>query len=292
MGRTKYYNGTAWIDVAPSAQEFDNHLKDYVDHPGTGTTTNAGNAYSVTLTPAPTAYTDLMGVKVKINADSTGAATLNVNDLGAKALKSADGNDFMDLKVNGIYSFVYNSTTGNFILQGEGGLSGPDKQSLVDAVNAAEAGSNDLLGAAKADLADSITAKGVTTSASDSFGQMAANIDGITIGTLGGKRIATGVTGVIPRTTTGNVGGLPFKPAKVFFYDILNEGSAGGGYRSGTIDVDNPKSFVLTFDSATTGWSRAYYTTSTCLVFDGFIIPSATQTYFSNFQYRWVAIEG
>lgn len=85
-----------------------------------GTTTNVGNDYSVTLSPVPTVYYDGMNVRVKLNVDSTGSATLNVNNLGAKPLKKSLGNDVTTLKANGIYTFVYNSTTGNFILQGEG----------------------------------------------------------------------------------------------------------------------------------------------------------------------------
>lgn len=86
-----------------------------------GTTTGSANTYAVTLTPAPSAYTDGMLVSVKINVDSTGASTLNVNGLGAKPLKKSNGFDVTNLKANGVYTFRYNSTTGNFILQGEGG---------------------------------------------------------------------------------------------------------------------------------------------------------------------------
>ncbi len=99
---------------------------------GFGTTTNVGNDYSIILSPVPVSYTDGMTIKVKINVDSTGASTLNVNSLGAKALKSANGNDASGLKSNGIYTFIYNATTGNFILQGEG----VDVTPLITAQNA------------------------------------------------------------------------------------------------------------------------------------------------------------
>ncbi|AWO73872.1 phage tail protein [Geobacillus thermoleovorans] len=97
------------------------HLADYVKHPAYAVASGSANAYSVTLTPAPTAYVDGMAVTVKINVDSTGASTLNVNGLGAKPLKKANGNDVTNLKANGVYTFRYNASTGNFILQGEGG---------------------------------------------------------------------------------------------------------------------------------------------------------------------------
>ncbi len=52
--------------------------------------------------------------------DNTGASTINVNGLGAKAIKKPNGNDVSagNLKAGSIYTLRYNST--NFILQGEG----------------------------------------------------------------------------------------------------------------------------------------------------------------------------
>jgi hypothetical protein len=61
-----------------------------------------------------------MAVSVRINIDSSAASTLNVNGLGAKGLKKANGTDITNLKANGVYTFRYNSSTGNFIVQGEG----------------------------------------------------------------------------------------------------------------------------------------------------------------------------
>jgi hypothetical protein len=152
------------------------HEADYVKHPGTGSTVGTNNAYTLTLNPAPTSYKDLMGVKIKVHADSTAAVTLNVNGLGAKSLKNSFGNDVINLKANGVYTFLYNSTTGNFIQQGEGGLDPTEKQTLVDAINAAELGSNNLLNATKVDIADSI---GLPTLSTDSYGKMASDIDSV-----------------------------------------------------------------------------------------------------------------
>lgn len=86
-----------------------------------GTTTNVGNVYAVTLSPVPANLADLTGrpIRITFNADATGAATLNPNTLGAIALKKADGTNKTDFKASGIYTFVYNGTS--FMLQGEGG---------------------------------------------------------------------------------------------------------------------------------------------------------------------------
>jgi hypothetical protein len=88
---------------------------------GYGITENSGNAYVTTLTPSPTAYVEGLRITIKINAANTGAASINVNGLGVKSLLKPNGNALISgsLKVNSVYSFVYNGTA--FILQGEGG---------------------------------------------------------------------------------------------------------------------------------------------------------------------------
>jgi hypothetical protein len=84
-----------------------------------GVTTGTANIYALTLNPAPT-LVDGLAVSVKIHVNSTTASTLNVNNLGAIPLKKVNGTDITNLKANGIYTFRYNSTTGNFYVQGEG----------------------------------------------------------------------------------------------------------------------------------------------------------------------------
>lgn len=102
------------------------HKADYVRQPGYGTDSGSANACAVTLSPAPTSYADGMGVAIKIANANTGASTINVNGLGVKTIKNPDGTDLAlgDLKAGGIYSLKYNSTTGNFILVGKGGVIG------------------------------------------------------------------------------------------------------------------------------------------------------------------------
>lgn len=83
--------------------------------------TNTGNDYVVSTDPNPPEYVDGMGIVVKINADSTDVATINWNNLGAKAVYDTYGNAVTNLKANTIYSFRYEAVSGNFILQGKGG---------------------------------------------------------------------------------------------------------------------------------------------------------------------------
>ena len=53
--------------------------------------TGSANAYIVSYTPAPTAYVAGQKFFFKANFQNTGAATLNVNGLGAKTIKKLDG---------------------------------------------------------------------------------------------------------------------------------------------------------------------------------------------------------
>lgn len=99
--------------------DFESHKADYtLQIPFGGTTTNSGNDYSI-ATPAIASLVAGMAIAVKINADSTGATTLNWNGKGAKSIKKANGNSITNLKNGGIYTFRYDGI--NFILQGEGG---------------------------------------------------------------------------------------------------------------------------------------------------------------------------
>lgn len=125
----KRWNGTAWEEIHPvttgtnvilkSGKSVEEEISGLNQTQGYGVTTNSGNAYAVTIAKGPTTLAEGVRVAVKINADSTGASTLNVNGLGAKAIKKANGNDVTNLKKDSVYTLVYNGVA--FTLQGEGG---------------------------------------------------------------------------------------------------------------------------------------------------------------------------
>jgi hypothetical protein len=94
------------------------HQADETQHVPYAVASGSANTYAVTLSPAPTSLVAGMALAVKINVDSTGASTINVNGLGAISIKKANGTDVTNLKSGGIYTLRYNGT--NFILQGEG----------------------------------------------------------------------------------------------------------------------------------------------------------------------------
>ena len=117
-------------------QKVTTHLADYKTHTGYATATGTANAYIATLTPALSAYGKGVSLRLEINVDNTGASTVNVNGLGAKSIKKANGTDVGsgNLKAGSVYTLVYNGT--NFILQGEGGdLSDADKANFISTAN-------------------------------------------------------------------------------------------------------------------------------------------------------------
>lgn len=80
------------------------------------TSSTAANTYTATLSPVPLAYTTGMEVTCKFTNANTGAATLNLNSLGAKTIKLQNGNDLFagDIAANYIAELTYDGT--NFVL--------------------------------------------------------------------------------------------------------------------------------------------------------------------------------
>lgn len=120
------------VDLSAVDTKISTHLADDVNHIRSAVDTGTANAKVVTLNPVPTVYKDLMGITFKNAVQNTGAVTINVNGLGAKSIIKSNGTALSSgfLKANSIYTVRYNTTTGNFILQGEGSAEGnvtPDK---------------------------------------------------------------------------------------------------------------------------------------------------------------------
>lgn len=70
------------------------------------------DAYAITCTPAPTAYTTGMRFAFKAGTANTGACSLNINSLGAKTIKKAYTLDLAtgDILANQIVEVVYDGT--------------------------------------------------------------------------------------------------------------------------------------------------------------------------------------
>lgn len=72
----------------------------------------SNDTYAITLSPVPTAYTAGMVVVFKANTANTGAATLNVNGLGAKTIKKHHDKDLNDndIESGSVCAVVYDGT--------------------------------------------------------------------------------------------------------------------------------------------------------------------------------------
>lgn len=79
--------------------------------------TGSANTYATTIAGI-TAIADLVGIPfaISLNIDASAASTLNVNGYGAHAILKPNGVGFVNGKLNGIYTMIWNGT--NFILQG------------------------------------------------------------------------------------------------------------------------------------------------------------------------------
>ncbi|MEF2246233.1 hypothetical protein [Paenibacillus sp. IITD108] len=111
-GRFKAAAPVAADDVARKAE---------IDAPPFTTTTGTSVAYVASFSPAYSALVAGTRITVKFHVANTGAATINVNGLGAKSILRASGAALTAgiIKMNAVMSLVYDGT--NFILQGEGG---------------------------------------------------------------------------------------------------------------------------------------------------------------------------
>jgi hypothetical protein len=104
-----------------SQTEFANHKTDDVSHNRYGVDIGTANAKVITLNPVPTSLVAGFSLRFKNDIANTGAVTLNVNGLGAKAIVKNGGVALSsgNLKAGGLYTVAYDGTS--FILQGEGG---------------------------------------------------------------------------------------------------------------------------------------------------------------------------
>lgn len=84
-------------------------------------TASGTDTYTATLTPAITAYANGQSFRIKFTNGNTGAATLNVNGVGAVDLQKRNGTALAsgDIPANSIFEVTYNSTGPKFIIDRE-----------------------------------------------------------------------------------------------------------------------------------------------------------------------------
>lgn len=203
------------------------HVTDYIQHPAYATATGTANVYEVTLTPAPTAYVDGMGVIVKINVENTGASTINANLLGAVPIKKPNGNDLGsgNLKVGSVYSLRYNGI--NFILQGEGGEYGTATSS--DVLTGKTIGTEN--GIVSGTMPDNGTLSYTPSASLQSIPAGHTSGGSVAAVTVDASKVLTGTT------IAGTAGTMPNKGAKTFIPSASTQSDAAGYYSSVTVNA-------------------------------------------------------
>ena len=86
-----------------------------------GTSTNSGSDYSISLTPAISSYATGMLVVFRANATNGGATTLNINGVGAVAVRKDDGSVALvagDIRANQFCIVSYDGTVFRLINRG------------------------------------------------------------------------------------------------------------------------------------------------------------------------------
>lgn len=105
---------TTWAagDQANASDVNTNFKETILGLPAYAADSGSTDAYAVTLSPAPTAYTTGMRVFFKANTANTGVSTLNVNALGVKSIfkNVSDELSNNDIKASQIVSVVYDGT--------------------------------------------------------------------------------------------------------------------------------------------------------------------------------------
>ena len=83
------------------------------------TAAGAGNAYTVSMPTTLGAYVDGYELVMKANHTNTGAATIDIDGLGAKSLRRQNGEALAagDIQADKIVPFRYNATSGYFEMQ-------------------------------------------------------------------------------------------------------------------------------------------------------------------------------
>jgi len=82
------------------------------------------DTYVITLSPVPTSYVNGMTLRFKADVGNTGAATLNVNSLGAISITKNNDQALItgDIEANQIVEVTYNSTGPTFQMQSQSAL--------------------------------------------------------------------------------------------------------------------------------------------------------------------------
>lgn len=229
--------GYAPSSIAPILRAMRGAAKrDYVRSNAIYTTTGAGNSYVLTFLAAPSGYTKGEYIRFFADKSNTGAATLNINGLGAKAIVMSDGSALTadQIKANRAIEVYYNGTA--FVLVG-----------FIDqGIKFADISANTLSLTAALSIASGGTGANTAPAALAALGGNNAN--NIILGTLADARLPT------------TMAGKTFSSALAFSSQtaIISTANTGGTIVYGGTD-GNGAHIELYGGSHATAPSHAYY---------------------------------
>ena len=148
----------------------------------------ASDTYVITLNPVPAAYATGMVVRFKANTKNTGAATLNVNSLGAKTIKKDQGADLADndIAASQIVEVIYDGT--NFqLLSPIFGATGQNGGSVY----AADAGASDTYAITLSPAPSAYTTGMVIRFKANTLNTGAATLNANSLGAIALKKFGT-----------------------------------------------------------------------------------------------------
>jgi len=186
------------------------------------TSGGSSNAYTITsdsVAAISSAYAAGMMFMLKANHTNSGAATLNVDGVGAVAIKTSDGGDVVagDIVANGLYLLAYNSTGPRFDLIGTfaGGSFQPLDATLTAMAGASSSTTNAFFRATDVDAftfesASSFrTALGLGNLATVTPGTGVATALAVNVGSSGAFVVNGGALGTPSSGTLSSCTGLP-----------------------------------------------------------------------------------
>jgi len=210
-------------NITALTQTVESHLNDYVSQMAFATASGT-DTYAV-VKEGIAALTEGLSIKVKFANANTGVSTLNINNIGAVAIKKGNGNDLAagNIKAGQILHLVYTGTV--FQLLGEGGEYGTAQ--VNDVLSGKTIGTEEgLVTGTMTNNGVKIITPGISEQALEGYyangSKVAGDADLVAANILAGKNIF-GVTGSAKRIATGTavvssspynvtVSGLSFYP--------------------------------------------------------------------------------
>ena len=203
----------------------------------------------------------------KLENDLTGDITISTdNGSTEKPLVDIDQNQMTQIEKG----FVEVVADADFFILRNRGISGADKQALIDIVNEAERNESDL----KSQFADAVntvdTDGGINLPANAAWAEILAEVPNIKTG----RRWSTG--DISTKVGVGQIRGLDFKPSAIVVYGMLNSTQFGFG-------TYFPEIGIARYYSQSGGNLSIY---SPVIYEDGFDIMATIKT-----DIKWVAFE-